>query len=161
MNRAALQLQVNMCARALNANLEGFTDEDALVQPPGGGNCANWIFGHIIASRSATLKLVKQSGVWSDDLNNRYKRGSDPLESGGDAVSLKKLRGDFATSQEKLMQGLESLSEEDLNEVLEPAFGSKATSRIEQLAFLQFHESYHVGQIGLLRRIVGKPGAIR
>lgn len=31
----------------------------------------------------------------------------------------------------------------------------------ERLAFLQFHESYHAGQVGLLRRLLGKDGVIR
>jgi uncharacterized damage-inducible protein DinB len=31
----------------------------------------------------------------------------------------------------------------------------------DQLAFLQFHEAYHIGQAGLLRRLAGKDGAIR
>jgi uncharacterized damage-inducible protein DinB len=31
----------------------------------------------------------------------------------------------------------------------------------EKLAFLQFHEAYHAGQIAILRRMAGKPGAIR
>ena len=33
-------------------------------------------------------------------------------------------------------------------------------TKLDKLAFLQFHEAYHSGQLGLLRRIVGKPGAI-
>jgi len=30
-----------------------------------------------------------------------------------------------------------------------------------KLAVLQFHEAYHAGQLGLLRRIAGKKGAIQ
>jgi len=30
-----------------------------------------------------------------------------------------------------------------------------------KLAGLQFHEAYHAGQLGLLRRIAGKKGAIQ
>lgn len=30
----------------------------------------------------------------------------------------------------------------------------------ETLSFLQFHEAYHTGQLGLQRRLIGKPGAI-
>jgi uncharacterized damage-inducible protein DinB len=31
----------------------------------------------------------------------------------------------------------------------------------EALAVLQFHEAYHAGQVGLLRRLLGKPGVIK
>jgi hypothetical protein len=31
---------------------------------------------------------------------------------------------------------------------------------LSQLAAVQFHQSYHAGQLGVLRRIAGKDGAI-
>jgi len=31
---------------------------------------------------------------------------------------------------------------------------------LEQLAVLQFHEAYLAGQLGILKRMIGKPGAI-
>ncbi|MCH9008517.1 hypothetical protein IIA29_11025 [candidate division KSB1 bacterium] len=31
----------------------------------------------------------------------------------------------------------------------------------EKLSFLHFHETYHLGQIGLLRRLAGKEGVIK
>lgn len=34
-------------------------------------------------------------------------------------------------------------------------------TRGRQLEFLQFHEAYHVGQVGLLGRLLGKDDAIR
>lgn len=30
----------------------------------------------------------------------------------------------------------------------------------KQTAFLQFHEAYHCGQLGIMRRVLGKSGAI-
>jgi len=156
----ALLLQVEMCGRALNINLEGFTDEEALLQPPNGGNSVNWIVGHIIASRQATLRAVKQQATWEKQLEDRYKRGSQPVRSADEAAaSLAEMRAAFAASQEKLVHGLKALSEADLAEPAE-LFGSTKT-RAEQIAFLQFHESYHVGQVGIMRRLVGKPGAIK
>jgi hypothetical protein len=32
---------------------------------------------------------------------------------------------------------------------------------MEQVTFLGFHEAYHLGQIGLLRKMLGKEGAIK
>ena len=31
----------------------------------------------------------------------------------------------------------------------------------EMVAALVFHEAYHAGQTGVLRRLIGKPGAVR
>jgi uncharacterized damage-inducible protein DinB len=56
-------------------------------------------------------------------------------------------------SQERLLSGLED--EEILShETGESTLGSK-------LFTFNFHESYHAGQLGILRRMLGKEGAIR
>jgi len=50
------------------------------------------------------------------------------------------------------------MTDEEL-EVPVPWFGEDVPKAIA-LAGLVFHEAYHVGQTGLLRRIAGKGGAI-
>jgi len=46
MNGAALLAhQLRVVHLVVAQNLEGMSAEDALLQPPGGGNCANWILG--------------------------------------------------------------------------------------------------------------------
>ncbi|NOT34959.1 MAG: hypothetical protein HOP12_12420 [Candidatus Eisenbacteria bacterium] len=37
----------------------------------------------------------------------------------------------------------------------------RPANSLEMLLSFHFHETYHVGQLGLLRRVVGRPGAIR
>jgi uncharacterized damage-inducible protein DinB len=156
----ALKLQINMCNRALQINLDGFTEEEALRQPEGGGNCVNWVVGHILASREPILQLVKQPRVVSEAFEKRYQRGSQPVTGEAeDTASLAAMKKDLKLSEERIQQGLEVLTAHDLNEPV-GLFGSDKT-RAEQLAFLQFHEAYHVGQIGTLRRMVGKEGAIK
>ncbi len=61
----------------------------------------------------------------------------------------------FDDSQDTILAALERTTEADL-----AASHAKETVG-QRLAFLQFHEAYHIGQIGLLRRLLGKPGAIR
>jgi uncharacterized damage-inducible protein DinB len=152
----ALTLQVNMCNRALQVNLAGFTEEEALQQPVGGGNCVNWVVGHILASREPILKLVKQQRVVTEEFENRYKRGSQPVTGAAeDTASLASMKKDLKLSEQRIQEGLAALTAHDLNEQM----GEK--TRAEELAFLQFHEAYHVGQVGMLRRMVGKEGAIK
>jgi hypothetical protein len=35
---------------AIKRNLDEVTNEDSLVQPPGAGNCLNWVLGHIVVA---------------------------------------------------------------------------------------------------------------
>ncbi len=67
------------------------------------------------------------------------------------------MRADLEATQERIRAGLARLGPDQL------AVKKKPDDRRilgEQLHFLAFHEGYHAGQLGMLRRIVGKVGAI-
>jgi uncharacterized damage-inducible protein DinB len=146
--------------RALAVNLDGITDDEALIEPHPGGNCINWIVGHILISRDAILGMLGQQPVFNSDRAVPYKRGAK-VEDVGKLVPLSELLEALGATQKKLMTALEKLPEAEANKPLEPAGSDPKTALIDQLAFLQFHEGYHIGQVGLLRRIVGKEGAIQ
>ena len=67
---------------AIKRNLEDVTNEESLVQPPGAGNCLNWVLGHIVAARNTVLKLAGGAPMVGEDVAAHYRRGSDPLQVG-------------------------------------------------------------------------------
>ena len=147
--------------KALMANLDGINDKDALILPPSGGNCINWIVGHILASRDAILNLLEKQPVFEDNQAILYKRGSK-VEDVTNLLPFGKLKAVLTESQKILIETFNRLNHIKINEVPEPeSQEGKTASLIEKLAFFQFHEAYHVGQTGLLRRIIGKKGAIQ
>jgi hypothetical protein len=80
-----------------------------------------------------------------------YHRGASSFSS-ADAVSLTKLREALARSQADVIGALERVSPSRLEER-----ATETATVGERLSFLGFH---HVGQVGLLRRLLGKPDAI-
>jgi len=144
---------------AIQVNAEGITDAEALIQPEPGGNCMNWIIGHILASREGMLRLLGEPTVLTPEIAERYKRGSAPITKAsaakGDGLPFSKLMEALATSQERLLRGIAKADDAKWNETV-PNFG---TAR-EAVHFLHFHEAYHAGQIAILRRMAGKKGAI-
>jgi len=124
------------------------------VQPPAGGNCLNWVAAHIVASRGAILDLLGEAQVWDTDRNDRFKRGSRPVLDTKDSLPFDSIVADFRRSQERIQAGLARLSDEELLEKR----GDDTVA--DKLHFLQFHEAYHIGQAGLLRRMAGKECAI-
>ncbi len=66
---------------------------------------------------------------------------------------------DFDEAQEAIVARLGQISEEELD-VLVPWFGENQPKAVA-LAGLVFHETYHLGQTGLLRRVIGREGAIK
>jgi len=143
----------------LKRNLDGVTHEESLIQPEGGGNCLNWVLGHIVATRDNVMQLLHQQPVWTKEITGVYQRGSAPLRDGANAQPLEKLVADLERSQERLVAGLSAASEPELSA---PAPDKSAADTVgETLFVLQFHEAYHAGQTGLLRRMAGHDGAIK
>jgi len=147
---------------AAHANLEGVTDEQSLRQPQPGGNCIQWVLAHIVATRDQVASLVGAEPVLPPALIKRFVRGAAPLVDPAEARPLADWIGDLDRQQQRLAAAIAALPPERLAATFD---GGKLPGRpatlAEALAFFHFHESYHVGQLGVLRRLAGMTGAIR
>ncbi len=159
MSTRALKTQVYYNLGALKMNLEGLTHEESLIQPQPAGNCLNWIVGHILANRAGMLGLLGKEPVWNDQEAAPYQRGSKPLTDPALVKTLEDIVAMLETSQESILAGLGEMSAEGLQA---PAPSGKEGETVETgLAALVFHEAYHVGETGILRRLLGHEGAIK
>lgn len=152
-----LAYQFGVTAGALGMNIEGISDEEGRRRPAGGGNCINWVVGHIVSYRQVVLQLLGEMPIWPKDRTEAYGRGSSGEVSAGQELPLAQLLEDLKATTATIAQRLEALPDGALDA---PGPNPKQTLG-QRLAFLAFHESYHAGQVGLLRRLAGKPGAIR
>ena len=139
-------------------NLEGMTHEQSLAQPRPSGNCANWILAHLVNVHNGVMELVGAEAVWESDELARVR--FDPVRGPDDAVDWDTLRDRFLGSRDRCLAALSGLSDEALAEGVPDPFGG-TTTRAGLLGVLAFHQTYHVGQLGLSRRIAGLGGAIR
>ena len=145
---------------ALKVNLDGITDADSLIQPKPAGNSINWVVGHILISRNNILDLLGEEAIVDKSGFSAYARGSDPGQQ-VDMTVLSQLMDDLIRSQNKLETASGMLTEKELNSpVSNDNNGDSKVLLVDQLLFLQFHEAYHVGQTGLLRRMTGRDCAI-
>lgn len=148
--------------RVAGRNIEGFTHEDSLRQPPA-GNCLNWLVGHVVATRQHILAMVGIDPVWTKEETARYDRGGSPvLGDGPDILPFDRIRKDLDRTQELLRSAWKTI---DADRLAQPLPADRNPFQVdnlgEMLAALSFHESYHVGQCGIVRRLLGKEGAIR
>src|SRR5687767_1381443 len=140
----ALNMLFGLNYEVLKKNLAGVTHEESLIQPEGGGNCLNWVLGHILATRDNALQLLHQEPVWGKAEAEIYQRGSEPLRDGSNAQRLEKVVADLGRSQERLIAGLATVSQPDLTA---PSPDKSIADTVGELLFvLQFHEAYHAGQ---------------
>jgi uncharacterized damage-inducible protein DinB len=140
------------------ANLEGMTQEQSLAQPSPGGNCANWILGHLTDVHNAVMQMVGEKPVWESE---QLKRASyDPITQPGQAIDWNTLRERFLGSRERCLTAISGLSDDQLAETVPHPFGGTC-SRGELLNILAFHQTYHAGQLAVARRIAGLEGVIK
>jgi uncharacterized damage-inducible protein DinB len=148
----------------IDANLSGVTHEESLKAPSGGGNCMNWIAGHILSSRDIVLKQLGSEPVLPENDSIPYQRGAGGLKPEHRCVILERLQEGLKKSSEILLEKLNGLSDDDLSQALDPsAFPmpvEKPTKGLLLTLFL-FHESYHAGQLGVCRRVLGKEGILK
>ena len=147
---------------AMSHNLEGLTHKDSLLVPQNGGNCLNWVLGHVVVARNLMLLLIGGTPFLTGEHMAAYQRGSHP-DGTDHLLDLAALRGLLNESQRQLAPTLAAMSEQALNApVPEPHRQPPLNGSIaDALIRLHYHEGYHNGQIGLLRRIAGKEGAIK
>ncbi len=160
MTGSALARQYGLTAYSVEKNTEGLSHGDSLIAPAHGGNCVNWVLGHIVSTRNEMYPLMGREPFWTEERRKLYGRGSSPVTEDADAVDLEELVADYRRSQEHLLGFLEGASAEDLQAPLPKADQILGDTIGSAFAAFSFHEAYHAGQLGVLRRLVGKPGAL-
>jgi hypothetical protein len=137
--------------------MEGLTEEQWSARPLEACNSALWVLGHLIWARSRALKLV--GFTWTKPWLDLFARGSRPLDSKQYPPA-----DDLLDAWEDLCSTLPATLEEIPEEVLErpvqqpsPSFNGKVGGMV---SFLAMHESYHVGQMVYVRRLLGGEEAV-
>lgn len=147
---------------AAHVNLAGVSHEDSLRQPEPGGNNIQWVLAHIVATRDQIARLIGAEPVLAEDLRKRFTRPAGALVDRSEARPLADWIADFDRSQERIGAAIQAMPPERLAATFDGArLPGKPKTLAEALAFFHFHESYHIGQIALLRRLAGMEGAIR
>ncbi|MDN3692693.1 hypothetical protein QWZ06_10585 [Chryseobacterium tructae] len=140
--------QINITYKVILINTEGITHEESMIFPNGEANCMNWVLGHLIYIRNGLLNILGEESIWDGETFSGYNRGAIALERKDEFINFEELKSYLKQSQEKLegkLIGLEHFPVEQISDI----------------ATLCFHENYHSGQLGYIRRLLGKPGGIK
>jgi uncharacterized damage-inducible protein DinB len=155
-----LRHQAGVTRAVVAMNLDGVSEEQALVCPRPAGNSLNWVLGHLLSVYNDVLPLLGREPVWPRERLTPYLRGSAPLAT-GDALPLAELRSGWDEATTAVEAGLAEL---DPARLPQPAPFSPSNDPNETvgtlLSTVLFHPSYHAGQLGVLRRVAGLAGAV-
>jgi hypothetical protein len=157
-----LRHQARISHQVVRLNADGLSHEDSLIQPRPGGNCLNWVVGHLLAIYHHVLPLLGQEPVMPKEVLKRYDRGSPPIRNAAEAIEFSELLAAWDECSRRVDLGLAGLDAEVL---AAPAPASPRNNPNETvgslLSTISWHQAYHCGQTGILRRAAGKEGAIR
>jgi uncharacterized damage-inducible protein DinB len=150
LNTAAFIFKRNqeMLAKAI----DGLTPEQWNARPLDACNSALWLLGHIVWARSRALKLV--GFTWTKPWLEMFARGSNPAETAQHPAV-----GELLDAWQDLCSTFPATLDEIPPDVLaksvqqpSPSFDGTVGGMV---SFLSMHESYHVGQVVYVRRLLG------
>jgi uncharacterized damage-inducible protein DinB len=154
MTSALIAKQFEFTYDSTQKNLSGITHEESLMRPSPGGNSLNWVLGHLVATRNVVMQSLGEAPAMNLEDAKQYERGTKPPVDNSAVRPLEELVAALDRSQPVVVSRIRALTASDLER--QTPLGPLS----ELLAALSFHEAYHVGQFGLLRRLLGKDGAI-
>lgn len=149
--RALFRLNTRMYLNCL----DGLTDAEARARPSADTNSIAFLALHLADSR---YFLIGYLGCPGDNPLSEYESatGIEDVES---LPPLEELRAIWRDVANRVERCLGSLTAEALARPSPQSFPVEEPSVLGGIAFLAQHESYHIGQMGLLRKYAGK-GAI-
>jgi len=158
----ALALQQLAFARTYTHTLLADVPEDEWFrQPQEGTTHVAWQVGHL-AMAEYMLTLFRLRGKTADDETlipkaflRRFLKQTTPNPDPSQYPPTAEIRTVFDAVHAQVLAEVPQFSEEDFSQsVVEPY--AVYPNRLGSLMFASYHEMLHAGQIGLLRRLLGK-----
>jgi uncharacterized damage-inducible protein DinB len=141
------------CDLLLNC-LDGLSDEEAQRRLAAGGNSVTFLAGHLTDTRHF---IAMRLGHPLPNPLARYLADVRSIEDIRECPSLDEIRSAWVAVSRHLQRVLAELSAAELEQRNVHRFPVDDNTALGLIAFLSQHDSYHLGQIGFLRRQLGKP----
>lgn len=151
---APLAELLRLSTRLFRNCLDGLTDQQARERPTNSCNSAVFVAAHLVESRHYLLTTL---GAEQDNPLERYTGGWKSIEQITEWPSLDAIRTAWNAVSEALDQRLAAISTSELDAPVTTQMPLESKTTLGMLVFLTQHDSYHVGQLSLLRKYSGLP----
>jgi uncharacterized protein YndB with AHSA1/START domain/uncharacterized damage-inducible protein DinB len=148
-----IELNLRLYGRAL----DGVGEDEAWRRPGPSSSPLHWIAGHLVRSRADLLRAL--GGAWALDWGDRFARGEE-VASPADYPSLDEVQWEWRGVSAALLDRLPDLDASFLASPAPRRLPVEDRSMAGLVSFSVYHESYHVGQLGYLRKWLGRPGLV-
>jgi uncharacterized damage-inducible protein DinB len=150
---AALGDILRLNTRLFRNCLEGMSDAQAHLRPSATTNHAAFVAAHLVDSRFFLLRLL---GATQANPLSAYLEGARKLDDVARWPTLEEIHAAWSAASAALRDRLQSVTPEELDGPPASKFPAAGTMR-DAVIFMVQHDSYHVGQLSLLRSHAGLP----
>jgi hypothetical protein len=154
--------QIEFARQYTRSLIEDVEDAVWFTIPTGCVTHVAWQVGHLAMAQYG-LCLFRIRGRQSEDaelmssaFRKKYFKGTTPMADPGKNATVEEIRTVFDRVYEQSLAKMAGYQEEDLQEPIDEPYAAFNT-KLGGLLFCSHHEMMHAGQIGLLRRLLGKP----
>ena len=148
--------QFEMGRFMLSEMIKEMSPEEMAASPVPGGNNPLWNVGHLVFSEARGLYArIRQQPNPVESWESLFAEGSTPIKGGKGYPSKEELWSRFEQVRKDLLSFIESVSETDLDRpttIDHPLFNTVG----KVLGSLAMHQAFHVGQIAVARKALGK-----
>lgn len=141
--------------------IHDLTDDEWFWAPSAGMTHIAWQIGHLaMAQYALTLlrvrgKLPEDEGLISNQFFRKFQKGSAPSADRGEYPSSTEIRAVLDRVHAQALSELAHYTDQQLDVKL-PEPHAVFDTKLGSVFFCSAHEMLHAGQIGLLRRLMGK-----
>ena len=148
-----LVTQFDLQTRLFNNVLDGISDAEADVRVRDNVNHIKWLAGHLTSTRFSMGKIgrLEAEDPWAELFSHGHG-----LREDADYPSIDAIKAQWNAISGPISAGLANLPDAALSSPAPAKVPVNDDTLGGMLAFLMHHEAYHIGQLGLLRRILGK-----
>jgi uncharacterized damage-inducible protein DinB len=140
--------------RLLRNCLDGMSEAQAGARPSGATNSAAFVAAHVADARFFLLSVI---GAPRPSPLAAYLEGARGIEDLERCPPLAEILAAWAEASDALSERLAAVTDAELDAPSPSRFPVDDRTVLGAVAFLVQHDSYHVGQLALLRKHAGLP----
>ncbi len=144
---------------AVKMLLADFSDADMLVRPARGANHAAWQIGHLANAETSMVKAARPDAAaplpagWSD----RFGKAMAASDEAANFLTKAEVLAQFEKTRAATIAWARSLSPQELAQPAPERIRHLAPTLADLAAFIPVHTTLHLGQVSVIRRVLGKP----
>jgi uncharacterized damage-inducible protein DinB len=127
--------------------------EESLKKRFEGSNSIHWLVGHLALCRRMICGFIDLD-LDEVEWKAQFDMGSSP-ELPDDCPSPGALLEDYTSIGEKMCARLKEMTPDEFEKLMKFIVSEEERTVMHNLQFMYWHESYHIGQIAMVARILG------